>query len=104
MKKLLDIGDVNVVGINKEDELIASVVIVLKKGNVIKDKNIIETFIHQAAIAFQRKESEENLLQSEKQLREMNAAKDKLFSIIIARLAQSLSGFAGLCRSFIKRF
>jgi PAS domain S-box-containing protein len=69
IEKLLHIGDMYTVDLMKGDDLFGNVTIILKKGDTIKDKTILETFIRQASIAFQRIITQNELQESERKYR-----------------------------------
>ena len=69
MEKLVNIEKVYTIDIAKKGQFFGSVIILLKKGvGEIKNKQIIETFIKQASIAIQRRQTEEELIASNQQL------------------------------------
>ncbi|HPN37672.1 MAG TPA: PAS domain S-box protein [Melioribacteraceae bacterium] len=95
LERIFNVSSVYVYGINKDENLLGSVIIVMKKGYEPKDFDIIEAFVSQATIALNRKISEESLKQSELRLRESNVAKDKFFSIISHDLRSPFQGILG---------
>ncbi len=63
-------------------KIYATAFILYSKGNDLENKETLETFIKQASLAFKRRETEEELRASNEELKELNATKDKFFSII----------------------
>ena len=69
MEKLLNIQKLYTIDLAKHGRFFGSVIIFFQKGAPeLKDPQIIEAFIKQASIAIQRKQAEETLRESEKQL------------------------------------
>jgi len=65
--KLLGLGEVYMIGLCRKGEILGEVVILLRGQNKIKNPELIETFIKQAAVALQRKNAEEALHQSQEE-------------------------------------
>lgn len=102
LESLLKINKVYIVGLCSNDKLFASVVIIVKKGGKEINSEIIETFIHQAIMAIERKYYINNLKASEKLLKELNASKDKMFSIISHDLRSPYQGILGYLDLLVK--
>ncbi len=69
IEKLFNLKEIYLIGFTKEKELSGTAVIFLEKNaEKLKNKQIIETFIKQASIAIQKRQAEEALHESEKQL------------------------------------
>jgi len=65
--KLFGLGEVYMIGLCRKGEILGEVVILLRGQNKIKNPELIETFIKQAAVALQRKNAEEALHQSQEE-------------------------------------
>jgi len=61
LEKTLGLSEAYAMGFSWRGKLFGSAVIFLRKGAEIKDPSIIETFIRQASVAFQRRQAEEAL-------------------------------------------
>lgn len=69
IEDLLSFGDIYTIGFACKGELFGSAIIITRRGtSVLKRKDIAETFIHQAAVALQRREAEEALLKAHDEL------------------------------------
>ncbi len=95
LEKAFDVKSVYVSGMKKDDNLLGSVIIIMKTGYEPSDVDIIDAFVNQATIALNRKIAEESLIQSEQRLRDSVAAKDKFFSIISHDLRSPFQGILG---------
>jgi len=82
IEKLLDIHKIYAIGINKGDKLYAVLHFFTRKQTELTNHSYIESFIKQAGIVIERKLMEAKLKESEKQLSDAIARKDKFFSII----------------------
>lgn len=82
LEKLFGIHQIYTIGINKEDKLFAAVHLFNRNKKPISDSEYIELFVKQAAIVIEKKQAENQLRKSESELKELNAQKDKFFSII----------------------
>ncbi len=69
IEKLLGLGDIFSVGFVREGELYGNANIVLRKGAELGRREVIETFMNQAAVALHRKEMEEALAKERNLLR-----------------------------------
>ncbi len=69
---LLNIEKVYAMGLSVGGELYGSAILLLQKGEVIENEDIINTFINQTSAALQRKHAEEALKKSEKRFRELS--------------------------------
>jgi PAS domain S-box-containing protein len=99
LEKLIGIHHIYTIGINKEDKLFAAVHLFNRNKKPISDSEYIELFIKQAAIVIEKKQAEIQLRKSESELKELNAQKDKFFSIIGHDLKSpfnSIMGFSEL--------
>jgi PAS domain S-box-containing protein len=67
--ELLEIGEIFSVGLQKEEMLFGHVLILLKKDKELKNKEVIETFIHQASVILHRRFIERELKESENKFR-----------------------------------
>lgn len=71
LEKLFGITEIHSMGFTWEGELLGNVVIILREGADLKNKNVIETFINQAAVALQRRLVEEAFRESEDKYKRM---------------------------------
>ncbi len=71
IEEVLNIGDIYAMGLVSQGIILASVVIMLRKGEIIEHEDLIEAYIRQASIALLRRNSEETLKESEKLYRSM---------------------------------
>jgi len=82
IEKLLGIHKIYAIGINKDNKLYAVLHFFTRKKTDLTNHAYIESFLKQAGIIIERKIMEQKLKEREKQLSEVNATKDKFFSII----------------------
>ncbi len=104
LELMLKVNKVYVVGLSSNDKLFGSVVIIIKNNSCEVCSEIIETFVRQATMAVERKYYINNLKESEKLLRELNAYKDKMFSIISHDLRSPYQGILGYLDLLVKDF
>ena len=64
LKMLLGVNRIHTIGLTYKGELYGAGVILTKEKNALKNKNIIEAFIHQASIVLQRLRTENELRRS----------------------------------------
>ena len=95
IEQIIDINKIYTIGIWNEQKLLAAIHFFTLHNNSIEDKSFIETFAHQAGIVIQKKITEQSLLESEHQLKELNATKDKFFSIIAHDLKSPFNSIIG---------
>jgi PAS domain S-box-containing protein len=67
--ELLEIGQIFSVGLQKEEMLFGHALILVKKEKELKNKEVIETFIHQASVILHRRFIEGELKESENKFR-----------------------------------
>ena len=78
----INYGDLYTIGFTRGNDLLGSGVILLKKGGKTGDLTLIETYVHQASIALQRKIAEDATKESEGKYRTLaEAAPDMIFII-----------------------
>ena len=63
-EELMNLGAVYAMGFARGDELLGSASVYLPRGQDLRRKEVIETFIHQASVALQRRRSDEALRRS----------------------------------------
>ncbi|MBD3285390.1 PAS domain S-box protein [candidate division WOR-3 bacterium] len=81
-KKLLGLNKLYSVGFVKDTKLLGQAVIVPFKDNGLRNKEIVEAFIHQASVALQRRQAESSLAESEAKFRGLaESVKDVIFSL-----------------------
>lgn len=68
IESLLNLGDAYAMGFSWSGRLYGSAVAILQKGDEIDDPGIIEMFIRQASVAFQRRRAEEALHKANEEL------------------------------------
>ena len=69
IEDLLSLGDIYGIGFASKGELFGSAIIITRRGSRgLQGKDIVETFIHQAAVALQRREAEEALTKARDEL------------------------------------
>jgi PAS domain S-box-containing protein len=69
IEDLLSFGDTYAIGFACKGELFGSAIIITRRGTSgLKGEDIVETFIHQAAVALQRREAEEALITARHEL------------------------------------
>lgn len=68
VEKMLGISSIYGMGFSWKGRLFGSAVILMRKGSVIRNPGIIETFIHQASVALQRRQAEEALRKANDEL------------------------------------
>ena len=98
IEKLVDLHKIYTIGINKDNNLLASVHFFTFKKQEITNRSFLETFVRQAGIVLQKKMAEDSLKESENKLIQLNRSKDKFFSILAHDLKSPFSGFLGLTR------
>ena len=69
LMELLEIGQIFSIGLQKEEMLFGHVLMLVKKGKELKNKEVIETFIHQASVILHRRFIEQELKESENKFR-----------------------------------
>ena len=67
LEKVFGLGEVYMIGLSRKGEILGEVIILLRGQNKIKNPDLIETFVKQAAIALQRKKAEDALRQSQQE-------------------------------------
>ena len=71
IEDLLSFGEIYGIGFACKGELFGNAIIVTRRGSSgLKEEDVIETFIHQAAVALQRREAEEALIRARDGLEE----------------------------------
>ena len=69
IEDLLSFGDIYAIGFARKGELFGNAIIITRRGSKgLKKKELVETFIHQAAVALQRREAEEALAKARDEL------------------------------------
>ncbi len=69
LEKLAGTGDIFVIGISGQGQLYGSATMIMREGSQVSNRDVVETFVHQAGIALQRKLAEEGLKKSEERFR-----------------------------------
>ena len=94
LEKLLNLGDIYVMGFTRKGELFGNAVIITRGKAGLEKKDLIETFIGQASVALQRRRAEEELQKYREHLEEMveertaeiKAANERLQQLIAERM------------------
>jgi DNA-binding CsgD family transcriptional regulator len=69
IEDLLSLGDMYAIGVASKGELFGSAIIMTRRGRSgLEGKDIVETFMHQAAVALQRSEAEKALIKARDEL------------------------------------
>ncbi len=71
LRKLMGTGQTYLMGLLKKNTLLGAVVILMKKGHRITNRDMVEAFINQAAVALMRRKAEEAQHESEKRYRQL---------------------------------
>jgi PAS domain S-box-containing protein len=71
LEKLLNLGDIYVMGFTRKGQLFGSATIITRSKSRLEKKDLIETFIGQASVALQRRRAEEELIKYREHLEEM---------------------------------
>ncbi len=95
IEKLIGLHKIYTIGINKDDRLLAAIHFITFNKTVIDDSSFIESLVKQSGIIIQKKMVELKLKENETSLRELNATKDKFFSIIAHDLRSPFNAIMG---------
>lgn len=95
LEKMVGINQIYTIGINKGQRLFAAVHMFNIGKNPINDNDYIELYVKLAAIVIEKKQAEISLRKSGEELNELNAQKDKFFSIISHDLKSPFSSILG---------
>jgi PAS domain S-box-containing protein len=69
IEDLLSLGDIYAIGFVRKGELFGNAIIITRRGSGgLKEEDLVETFMHQAAVALQRREAEEGLIKAHDEL------------------------------------
>ena len=68
IEKVLDLGDIYAMGFAWKGNLFGNASILTRKGTPLADQTVIETFIHQASVALQRRQVEQALQKAHDEL------------------------------------
>lgn len=102
IEKLIGIHKIYTIGIWKDQKLLAALHFITFNKKTIEDTSFIEAFVGQAAIIIQKMKAEQNLRESELQLKELNATKDKFFSIIAHDLKSPFNSIIGFSNILVR--
>ncbi|RLC38007.1 MAG: hypothetical protein DRH33_05300, partial [Candidatus Nealsonbacteria bacterium] len=69
LEKFLNVGEIYFSSFTRGKELFGNIIIIMPKGIELQNREFINTFIKQAAIALQKKQAEEELKDSEERLK-----------------------------------
>jgi PAS domain S-box-containing protein len=69
IEDLLSLGDIYAIGFVRKGELFGNAIIITRRGSGgLKEEDLVETFMHQAAVALQRRKAEEALVKARNKL------------------------------------
>jgi len=94
LEKVLNVGDIYVMGFTRKGKLFGNAVIITRSRAALERRDLIETFIGQASVALQRRRAEEELQKYHEHLEEMvegrtaeiKAANERLQRLITERM------------------
>ncbi len=95
LEKLVGLKNIYTIGINKDEQLLAAIHFFTFNEKELEDIIFIESLVRQAGIILQKRIAELALKENETRLRELNATKDKFFSIIAHDLRSPFNAIMG---------
>jgi len=90
IEQLLDLGNVYAMGFSWKGALFGSAIVLMRKGNALRNPGTVEAFVSQVSVALQRKQAEAKLTQTLEELRRSNADLEQFVNVISHDLREPL--------------
>jgi PAS domain S-box-containing protein len=103
IEKIINIDEIFVMPLITEEKIFGFVFLAAYKGHIIKNLDVIETFINQTTMAIKRRTAEEKIKKQNVQLKKLDELKSAFLNITSHELRTPMSAIKGYVQMLLKQ-